>query len=60
MTFFYKQLHFLLQPGLAYGRMSFQTESYLEIAYSIHFQPKCIHQLRELLASYSCLSVRTI
>ena len=33
---FYKQLHFLLQP---YGRMNFQSESFLAIAYSNQFQP---------------------
>ena len=34
-TCFYKQLHFLLKPQVAYGRMNFQPESFL----LIHFQP---------------------
>ena len=37
--FFYNQLHFLLQPRGAYGRMNFQSESCLAVDYSIHFQP---------------------
>ena len=36
---FYKQLHFLLQPQVTYGRMNFQSESFLVVAYSIQFQP---------------------
>ena len=36
---FYKQLHFLLQPKITYGRMNFQSESWLAVAYSIPFQP---------------------
>ena len=35
---FYKQLHFLLQPRVTYGRMNFHSEICLAVAYSIHFQ----------------------
>ena len=34
--FFYKQLHFLLQPRVAYGHMNFEPESCLVVAYLIH------------------------
>ena len=36
---FYKQLHFLLQPQITYGRMNFQSARCLAVAYSIQFQP---------------------
>ena len=38
-TFFYKQLHFLLQPRVTYSRMNFEPGSCLAFACSIHFQP---------------------
>ena len=36
-SFFYRQLHFLLHPQVAYGRINFHSESCLAVVYSIHF-----------------------
>ena len=35
--FFYMQLHFLLHPQVAYGRINFHAESCLAVVYSIYF-----------------------
>ena len=43
--FFYKQPLFLLQPRVAKCRMNFQPESFLAVAYSIHFQTLPAQQL---------------
>ena len=37
---FYKQLYFVHQLRVTYGRMNFQSESWLAVDYSIYFYPQ--------------------
>ena len=51
---FYKQLNFLLQPRVTYGRMNFKSESCLGVAYSVHIQPLVAQFLRPGRLIFKC------